>query len=225
MLIVESHSIQRKIMRFISFIFIFLLPSLTTAQVKVNPPTGWIELKKPSELPPEIIYVKKVASEDQSIQVSVVAMNPVGSVSDIEEVVAGQISGMKKGGFVLESIVDVEVDGFPAKHIVGEFRSDQYEGAYLADTKLVFSDQATVSISVSIDDARGGRELGDSIIDWITISGSPVTLGKALPTVATSRSIAEKIGYYGFWVVVGAAAVGAVRRRIQRRKSNKSEQR
>lgn len=130
-------------------IAIALSPHLL-AQVRVNPPVDWVEMEIPQQLPQEIDFLKKVATKNQSVQVTVAAMRPVSTKSGASEFVAGQITGMENGGFILESVSDTEVAGFPAKHIRGEFRSEQYEGTYLADAKVIFSDQATVTVMVLI---------------------------------------------------------------------------
>ena len=96
----------------------------------------------------------------QTTQITVAALPAVDSLSAASEVTAGQVSGMEKGGFVNESVTDIEVSGFPAKQIVGEFRSDAYEGAYSVDTKVVFTDEATVTISVSVYDDDSNGEIG-----------------------------------------------------------------
>jgi hypothetical protein len=210
-------------MRFILLISVVFFPAVLTAQVRLDPPDDWIELDAPSELPPEIIYLKKAASEDKSIQVTVVAMKPIETLSGANEHVSGQINGMKKGGFILNSVNEIEVKGFPARHVIGEVRSDQYEGAYLSDTRIIFSDEATISVSVMVDDARGGRELGKSVLDWIAITGSPAVLSDRVSSPSTTYSIAERVGYYGVWVVVGLAVVGVIRRRIARRKSRREQ--
>lgn len=209
-------------MRILLLLVAFAFPSTLKAQVQVNPPADWTEMETPTELPPEITFLKKIAPEDQSIQVTVTAMKPVRTTSGADEFVAGQISGMKKGGFILESVSDTEVAGFPAKHIRGEFRSDQYEGAYLADTKVIFSDQATVSVSVSIDDARGGRELGDGVLTWIEVAGAPASLSDQPTSPSKNFSIGEKIGRYTVYAAIGAALIGIVRRRIQASKTTKA---
>jgi hypothetical protein len=213
-----------KTMRFILLISVVLFPSVLTAQVRLDPPDDWIELDAPSELPPEIIYLKKVASEDESVQVTVVATKPLDTLSGVNDYVSGQVKGMKKGGFILNSVNEIEVKGFPARHVIGEVRSDQYEGAYLADTSIIFSDEATISVSVMVDDARGGRELGASVLDWITITGSPADLSDRAISPSSTYSIAERVGYYGVWAVFVVAVVGVVRRGIASRKARKGEQ-
>lgn len=209
-------------MRVLLLIVTFVLPATLKAQVEMNPPTDWVVLETPTELPPKVTFLKKIASEDQSIQVSVAATAPASTTSAADEVVAGMISGMKKGGFILDSVSETEVFGFPAKHIRGEFRSDQYEGAYLADTKVIFSDQATVSVAVSIDDARGGRELGDKVFDWIKVAGAPASLSDQRTNPSENFSIAERIGSYMVYAAIGAVLIGVVRRRIQASKAIKA---
>jgi hypothetical protein len=215
---------RHKAMRFILVIFFTIFPTLLTAQVRIDPPDDWIELETPLELPPEIKYLKKVASKDKSIQVTVVAMRSVETLSGANEHVSGQINGMKKGGFILNSVNEIEVNGFPARHVIGEVRSDQYEGMYLADTVIIFSDEAAISVSVMVDNAHGGRELGASVLDWISITGSPAILSDRAINPSTTYNIAERVGYYAVWVVIGLAVVGVIRRGSARRRSRRGEQ-
>jgi formyltetrahydrofolate synthetase len=200
-----------------------LIPSLILAQVQIDPPTKWIELEVPSKLPPGITYMRKVASADQSVQVSVLALKAIKSLSGAEEAVAEQIKGMKTGGFILDSVANTNINGFTAKHIVGEFRSDQYESAYLVESWILFSELATVSISVSIDSARGGRELADDVHRWINISGSPATLQDRPESLSMNHSIGEKIGRYTVYAAFGFALIGIVRKLLQRGKATRAK--
>lgn len=156
------------------------------------------------------------------MEVFVLVTKPLNTTKDANEFVTGLITGMKKNGYIGESATDTEIEGFPARHLIGEFRSDEYEGAYLADTKILFSDAGTVTISVKIDDARGGRELADSPLDWISVSGSPVTLKISSDQASTSFSIGEKLGRYTVYVALAVALVTIIRSRLQSAKKAKN---
>ena len=208
-------------MRPISLSLALASTSIVADEVKFNPPEEWIEQAVPSPLPSPLTYLKKVASEDQFIQVTVSALPSVDSSAAANEVTAGQISGMKKGGFVEENVTDIVVSGFPAKQIIGEFRSDDYEGVYLVDNKVVFSDEATVSVSVSVydHDARGEMEVVPPVLDWVSFPGSPAVLADSSSSVSRNFSIGEKIGSFVVYGVIGFAFVAAIRHYGQKKKA------
>ena len=77
-------------------------------------------------------------------------------------------------------------------------------------------------MAISIDDARGGRELGDAVLAWIEVAGAPASLSDRPASPSKSFSIGEKIGRYIVYVATGAALIGIVRRRIQAAKTTKA---
>ena len=107
----------KNIVRPISLSLALASTSIVADEVKFSPPEEWIEQAVPSPLPSPLTYLKKVASEDQFIQVTVSALPSVDSSAAANEVTAGQISGMKKGGFVEENVTDIVVSGLSLIHI------------------------------------------------------------------------------------------------------------
>ena len=43
------------------------------AQIEFHPPADWVEMEAPSKMPPQVIYLKKVKSPDEVIQITVIA--------------------------------------------------------------------------------------------------------------------------------------------------------
>lgn len=205
--------------RLISLFFIALVGCATSAEINLNLPSGWVIKDSPTDLPAEILALKKASTADESVQLTVVALDPVASVKAANDVVAGQISEMTKGGYIHTRTEEVDFGGFPARHIVGEFRSDQYEGAYLSDNYVVFSDAATLTIAVSIDDSAGGRELASKIHDWVSIPGTPASLSSDQQQYSENYEIGQKIGYYGFYALIGVVAIVLIRKRMTRNKT------
>ena len=189
-------------MRLLSLSFLLFFSSHLMARIEFHPPADWVEMEAPSKMPPQVIYLKKVKSPDEVIQITVIATEPVLSVSQAQGYLSGALHGMRNKGHTEQLVSDTVIDGFPVKHIVGEFRSDEYEGAYLTETKIFFTDQAVVNVSVSIDDAGGGRDLAAPLFDWVKIPGSPVVFSAVDPVYSKNYQMGQKVGQYSFWVVV-----------------------
>lgn len=205
-------------------ILITLLTSVSgaLAEVTFDPPEGWIleeaKASSPGTDPGAGVTAMKYHAPDGSLQVTVAESAPIRSVPAMDESIAGAIRGMKNGGYLQERLENCEVLGLPATHLVGEFRSEDYEGAYYADTYLIPTEEALVMISVVVDDAAGGRELGDGILDRIGGLSGPVELSEH--RAEREVSVAESIGYYGFFAVLGLGLFSMVRRGAAKRRAS-----
>jgi hypothetical protein len=193
-----------------------LVLSARAVTIESHPPEGW-ETNDLTDLPPEILSAKKLLSPDQGVDVTVIGTKVAASPAEMEEMMRGQLAGMKKKGFILERSEETTFQGFPARHLIGEFRSPEFEGAYLMDSYTVFSDAATVALAVSVDDARGGRELGADLAKWITIPGAPLVFTGSAPQRSDAYSMGEMIGKYLVYGVVVLAIVQIIRRRSSKR--------
>lgn len=198
----------------IACLLVFTAPA---SAIEFHPPAGW-ETNAVTGLPPELHSAKKSLSPDQGIEVTLIETKVAASATEAETMMKGQLSGMEKKGFVLQQRDEITLQGFPARHLRGEFRSPEFEGAYLVDSYTFFSDAATITLSISIDDAKGGRELGAEVLKWVSIPGAPLAFSKATPESSKAYSIGEMIGRYLVYGVVVLALLQAIRHGVAKRR-------
>lgn len=147
------------------------------------------------------------------IQASIVDTPPALTAGQQEVSAEGAITGMQKNGYTHQKTLTETFDGRPMLHLVGEYRSKEFEGAYFSDVYLIFSSDVTTMVSVTVDDGLGGRELGNVVLANIKLSAPPPPLQAVsnLPPANISYvndssshyEIAKKAGYWGFSILLG----------------------
>lgn len=63
-------------MRTLRFVSITFLPLALAAQVDLRLPDGWIEDPAPSDLPAGITEMKSASSEDDAVEITIIATDP-----------------------------------------------------------------------------------------------------------------------------------------------------
>jgi hypothetical protein len=201
----------------VGLIACLLVFTARASAIDFHPPAGW-ETNDLTGLPPELHSAKKSHSPDEGIEVTLIETKVAASATEMEAMMRGQLSGMEKKGFVLQESEEITIHGFPARHLRGEFRSPEFEGAYLVDSYTFFSDAATITLSISIDDAKGGRELGADVLKWLTIPGAPLAFNAAAPESSSAYSIGEMIGRGLVYAVFGLALLQFIRHQVAKRR-------
>ncbi|HWB02068.1 MAG TPA: hypothetical protein VG796_03525 [Verrucomicrobiales bacterium] len=188
-------------------LLLLLLSGKLFAGVLFDPPDGWTQSKSSQVGAASIAVAERYQSKDDSVQVTVVRGVSRDAPPDFTVAVAGTISGMKKNGYQHSTTIELTHRGFPVRHLQGEFRSPEYNGAYLADTYIVFSNAGLTTLSVMIHDAAGSRELGAGLLERVILIGEPPqSNGASGPADQHSRIYRESV-QAGKYIAYGAAAL------------------
>jgi len=195
-----------------TLIFIFFV-SCACAESLFNMPDGWTKSPDRKLEGTGISALEQYKSAAEDIQVSIMQHPSTSSEQSKVDTMAGLISGMKNRGYKHGSTTSSKFRGHDLRHLQGEFKLDGYEGVYLADTYVIFTDIATTTLSISIDDGSGGRELGSDILNRLKLDAVvPDKNVNEDPTQTRSWQIGEKIGYSGFFAIVGLGVFSLIKR-------------
>lgn len=197
-----------------SIIILIVLASSLNAENLFNAPNGLVKSPDRALEGTEILDLEEYKSANEGIQLTIMKLSPVDNEQGKVDIVAGMISGMKNKGFRNGTTTIGDFRGHDSRHIQGEFKLEGYEGVYFADTHIIFSDDATLIFSISIDDGIGGRELGEDLLERLNMAAALLPPSNSSAEEAENRAfkIGEKIGYYGFFVIFGLGIYALIKR-------------
>jgi len=189
-------------MKYIKVIItLFIIASSLDAKSLYNMPKGWAKSPSRSLEGTMMLALEQYKSPKEGIQITVIKNPRVASPDEIVNTVGGALAGMKKKGYHHISTVEKKFRGHEHRHLKGEYRSDEYEGAYLADTHIIFTPSGTVIMSISIDDASPELTLGAKLIDNLDIEDyNSDSDTKKIVEESPAFQMGYKIGYFGGFI-------------------------
>jgi len=140
-----------------------------------NMPDGWVESASRKIDEEKLVTLEQYSTADLEIQVSVIKSPPVKSKQDKINSIAGSIKGMENKGFKLEFAKSSNFRGYDSIHARGVFNIVGYDGVFLADTHMIFTDDATITFAASVAESRGGREISLDLLQRLKLDEAKIT--------------------------------------------------
>jgi hypothetical protein len=164
--------------------------------------------------------IEKYTTNDKLIQVTIFTYSAAKSASDVTNFTASLVSGMKKKSFIQESESLTTHSGLQGALIKGRFPLGEENGAFLSESYLLFGSKHTYVLNYNHHDSLPTAPAGPDILGRFSISDSPTAFtNRESSKHKPDGEFAEKIGYYGVFILLGIFIVAAIRKRATKSKA------